>query len=183
MTNDIEKASDSLDFASLTKWLIVHLRTKWLWVWVLLQSSKLRNSVYFVKDNQNIEGLSIYEIHICIQHKLIFYIFVEKSVKELLNTIEIFSLFTVLKLNLSNCEIFRIGALKGFTVAVCGIKCIDLTKECLKIFGIYYSYQNLQTEKSFLSTIKNGKVIEDVEIAKFNNLTFSTDIANFESCY
>lgn len=48
----------------------------------------------------------------------------------------IFYLFTGLKQNQSKCKIFGIGALKGVTVAVCGIKCIDLTKECLKILGI-----------------------------------------------
>ena len=50
------------------------------------------------------------------------------SVKELPNTIKIFSLFTCLKSNLGKGEISGVGALKGVTVVVCRIKCIDLTK-------------------------------------------------------
>ena len=49
-------------------------------------------------------------------------------VNELLSTMGIFYSFTGLKPNLSKCEISGIGALKGVTVAVCGIKCIDLTE-------------------------------------------------------
>ena len=37
------------------------------------------------------------------------------------------------------------------------MKCIDLVKECLKILGICYSYnQKLQTEKKILLTVKRG---------------------------
>ena len=40
-----------------------------------------------------------------------------------------------------------IGALKGVKVAICGIKCIDLTKEAIKVLGAFFSYdKNLQLE-------------------------------------
>lgn len=43
-------------------------------------------------------------------------------------------------------------------VAVCGIKCIDLTKECLKIIGICYLYnQRLKLEKNILKGVKKWK--------------------------
>ena len=51
------------------------------------------------------------------------------SIKELLNTISLFSLFSGLKPNLSKCEVVGIGLLKGVKVAIWWIKCIDLTKE------------------------------------------------------
>ena len=52
----------------------------------------------------------------------------KNSIKELLDTINYFSSFTNLKPNLSKCEMAGIDALKGIKVAICGIKCIDLTK-------------------------------------------------------
>ena len=71
----------------------------------------------------------------------------KNSIKELLNTINYFSSFTGLKPNLSKCEVARIGALKGIKVAICGIKCIDLTKEAIKVLGAFFSYdKNLQLE-------------------------------------
>ena len=80
----------------------------------------------------------------------------KNSIKELLNTINYFSSFMVLKLNLSKCEVARIGALKGVKVAICGIKCIDLTKEAIKILRVFFSYdRNLQRENNFRKTILN----------------------------
>ena len=47
-----------------------------------------------------------------------------------------------------------IGALKWFKVAICGIKCIDTTKEAVKILGVSFSYdKNLQFESKFRKTI------------------------------
>ena len=48
-------------------------------------------------------------------------------IKELLNAVSLFSSFSGLKPNLSKCEVAGIGLLKGLKVAVCEIKCIDLT--------------------------------------------------------
>ena len=43
-----------------------------------------------------------------------------------------------------------IGALKGIKVAVCVIKCIDLTKEAIKILGVFFSDdKNLPLENNF----------------------------------
>ena len=49
-----------------------------------------------------------------------------------------------------------ISALKGVNVAVCGIKCIDSTKEAIKILGVFFSYdKNLLHENNFRKTILN----------------------------
>ena len=73
-----------------------------------------------------------------------------------MNTINYFSSLTGLKTNLSKCEVARIGAVKEVKVAICGIKCIDLTKEAIKIFGDFFPYdKNLQLEKKFRKTILN----------------------------
>ena len=60
------------------------------------------------------------------------------SIKGLLNKISLYSSFLALKPNLSKCEVDGIGLLKGVKVAVCGIKCIDLTKDAIKILGIFF---------------------------------------------
>ena len=41
-------------------------------------------------------------------------------------------------------------------MAACGIKCVDLTIESIKILGVHFSYnQNLQIQKNFLKSITN----------------------------
>ena len=69
-----------------------------------------------------------------------FYIFLEKINFNQENTrhIYIFSWFTSLKQNLSKIEVSGTGVLKESTVAVCGIKYIDLTKKYLKILAILF---------------------------------------------
>ena len=48
----------------------------------------------------------------------------------------------------------RIGALKVVKVLICGIKCVDLTREAIKILGVFFSYdKNLQLESKFKKTI------------------------------
>ena len=79
----------------------------------------------------------------------------EKSVKELLNTINYLSSFTLLEPNLSKCEVAGIGALKVVKMEIFRIKCIDLTKEA-KILGAFFSNdKNLQLESNFRKTILN----------------------------
>ena len=39
-------------------------------------------------------------------------------------------------------------------MAVCGITCIDLTKDAIKILGIFFSYsKNIELEQNFKKTI------------------------------
>ena len=46
--------------------------------------------------------------------------------------------------------------LKGVKSAICRIKCIDLTKEAIKILRVFFSYdKNLQLENNFRKTILN----------------------------
>ena len=44
--------------------------------------------------------------------------------------------FLGLKPNLSKSEVTGIGDLKGVKVAICGVKCTDLTKEAIKTLGV-----------------------------------------------
>ena len=51
----------------------------------------------------------------------------------MVNSFHIFSSFSRLTPNLSKCEIAGIGVLKGVKVAVCGIQCVDLVLDAIKI--------------------------------------------------
>ena len=77
------------------------------------------------------------------------------SIKELLNTISLFSSISGLKPNVSQCEVAGIELLKGVKVAVCGIKFIDLTKDVIKILGIFFFLYNkkYELEQNFKTTI------------------------------
>ena len=62
-----------------------------------------------------------------------------QSIENLVELFNTFSLFFGLKLDLTKFEIAGIGALKGVQVAVCGMKCIDLCNEAIKILDTYFS--------------------------------------------
>ena len=66
----------------------------------------------------------------------------------------LFLYFSGLKPNLKKSEIAGIRALKGVHVAVCGLHCIDLNNDTLKILGAHFSYnEKLKEEKNFYKTV------------------------------
>ena len=72
-----------------------------------------------------------------------------------MNSFKKFSNYSRLKPNISKCEIAGVGILKGVKMALCGMVCIDLTKDTVKILGIHYSYNTqTQIEKNFIEHIK-----------------------------
>ena len=82
-------------------------------------------------------------------HPLSFSLLVILDIRELVKTFE-FSKLSILKPNVLKYKVPGIGSLKGVKMAVCGIKCTDLTIETIKILGVHFSYnQMLQTQKSF----------------------------------
>ena len=79
-----------------------------------------------------------------------------ESIKNLVEIFNTFSLFSGLKPNLTKCEIAGIGALKGVQVAVCGMRCIDICNEAIKILGTYFSYNSrIKEEYNFLKIASN----------------------------
>ena len=60
------------------------------------------------------------------------------SVKNLIDTFKVFSLFSVLKANFSKCEVAGLVSLKGVLEAVCGLKSINLTTDTIKILGFHF---------------------------------------------
>ena len=63
------------------------------------------------------------------------------SVKHMVDTFHFFfSYFSGLKPYLTKSEIAGIGVLKGVQVVVCGMRCIDLNVDMLKILDTHFSY-------------------------------------------
>ena len=59
--------------------------------------------------------------------------------------------FSGLKRNTANCEITGIGVLKGVQATVCGMKCIYLRNEAMKILGVCFSCnQKIKNKKFFV---------------------------------
>ena len=80
----------------------------------------------------------------------------KNSVKMLLQAFHAFSFFSGLKPNKSKCEIAGIGLLKGVNVALCGMECVNLEKDTIKILGIHYSYnQALENDQKTFQALEN----------------------------
>ena len=66
-----------------------------------------------------------------------------------MKTFKLFSKFSGLKPNISKCDAAGIGSLKRVKMAVCGIKCIDLTTETIKILGVHFLIIKSYKHKKF----------------------------------
>ena len=99
----------------------------------------------FTKESKKINDPNIFdETFLCTAYAddTTFFFKDTKSVIELMNIFDIFSKFSGLKSSKNKCEIVGIGALKGVQEALCGMRCIDLVSNIVKILGIYYSYSD-----------------------------------------
>ena len=78
----------------------------------------------------------------------------EKSATEVIRTFEKFSLYSGLKINNAKCETADIGIKKGIKMELCGMECIDLTSDIIKILGIYFSCnKKFERNKNFFNHI------------------------------
>ena len=91
-----------------------------------------------------------------------------------------FSLFSGLKINNTKCEIAGIGVKKGVKMALCGMECISLTDDLIKILDIYFSYnKKIEQEKYFLNHIV--KIQNISKLWKLRNFTIEGRIVVFKS--
>ena len=97
-------------------------------------------------QNENINGLNIFLkktfLYTAYADDTTFFLKDEKSLMELMKIFDIFSAFSGLRPSKSKCEIARLDALKGVKLALCGMECIDLMFNAIKILGVNYSYDN-----------------------------------------
>ena len=104
----------------------------------------------------------------------------KRSIKELINTFATFSKYSGLKPNHEKCEIAGIGVLKSVKVAVCGMKCIDLCNDTIKITGIHFSYnKEKRNEKNFLESIT--KIQNVLKVWRMRRLTLEGKIIVFKT--
>ena len=65
-------------------------------------------------------------------------------------------------------------------MAACGIKCIDLTTETIKILGVPFSYnQKLKTQKKFVKSITNMQNV--LNLWRMRNITLKGKIIIFKT--
>ena len=77
------------------------------------------------------------------QMALLFFLKDRSSITELMNELNIFSNFSGLKPNKTKCEIVGISVLNGVQVALCGMKCVNLNNETVKILHAHFSYNKI----------------------------------------
>ena len=105
--------------------------------YLLRISSSSRNSFLSIKKNKNIKGLNIFN------HTFLYKTFFlndKESLIEVMKVFDIFSSFSGLKQNKSKCEVTGSGAVKEPKQALCGMKCINLRLNTVKILGIHFSF-------------------------------------------
>ena len=72
------------------------------------------------------------------------------------------------------------GVLKEVQVAVCGMRCIDLNNDMLKIFGTHFSYnKKLKDEKKIFKSLTDIQQV--LKIWKMKNLTLEGKIIIFKT--
>ena len=105
-------------------------------------------SFLFIIYYWSINGLNIFEktfLYTVYESDTKFFLIEEKFLIELMKTFDIFSTFSWLKSNISNCEIASLGALWVVKLALCGMQCMDLMFNTIKILGVYYPHdKNLE---------------------------------------
>ena len=112
-----------------------------------------------IKTNKNTHGLSIFDheyLYAAHADDTTFFLEDISSIKVVLKDFQSFSSFSGLRPTFTKCKIAGIGVLKSVNVALCGMKCLDLTKECIKVLGVHISYnRKLQDDKNFCDTVQN----------------------------
>ena len=104
--------------------------------------------------NKNIKGLNIFNhefFYTGYADDATFFLKDKISDFQSLNLFHDFSLVSGLSPNTTKCEMAGVGALKAVNVALCGLKCLNLTKETVKI---HFSYsKKLEHQMNFQSHI------------------------------
>ena len=125
-----------------------------------------------IKRNKYIHGLTFFDhtfLYKAYADDTTFFLKDKESVKKVMNVFGTFSIYSGLKPNKSKCEIAGIGVLKGVSMELCGMECIDLTKSSIKILGIHFSYnKKIENQVNFVKLIKKIKNV--LKIWRLRNL-------------
>ena len=108
-----------------------------------------------IKANTNIKGLNIFNhnlLYIAYAVDTTFFITIINSATEIMKMFDYFSLFSILKINKAKCKISGIRVLRRVKLTLCGIKCVNVNNDVIKILGISYSYDK-KNENNFLNHV------------------------------
>ena len=109
-----------------------------------------------------------------------FFLKEEKSVIELIKAFDIFWTFSGLKPNKCKCEIAGLGALKGVKLALCGMECIDLMFNSIKVLGVYCSYdKNFEKQENFINLVLKIEKLQ--RLWRMQNLSIAGKIIVFKT--
>ena len=89
-----------------------------------------------IKKNPNIKSLNVCDndfLYTAYADDTTFFLQNKKSATEVLNNFNIMSQFSGLKINKSKCEVAGIGVTKGEIVTLCGVECVNLVANAIKI--------------------------------------------------
>ena len=103
-----------------------------------------------IKETLNIEGFENFQKKFISTAYADDTTFILKNSECIINLLEIFkhfSQFSGLKSNKSKCKKDDMGVLKGVKVALCGMRCVKLHEDTIKILGIHYLYNEQLVEK------------------------------------
>ena len=138
----------------------------------------LETAFLFIMQNEKINGLIIFEnsfLYTAYVDDTTFFLKDEKSVIQLTKAFDIFLTFSGLKPNKSKCEIAGLGVLKGVKLALCGMECINLMFNVVKILGLYYLFdKNFENKENFINLVP--KIEKLLRIWRMRNLSIADKI-------
>ena len=136
-----------------------------------------------INKRSSIKGLGIFNktfVYTAYADDTTFFLKDKNSIRNLLEVFKDYSCFSGLKPNKSKCEIAGIGILKGVNVALCGMKCINLDKDTIKILGIHHSYnKNLENDENFKQSI--NKIENVLKLWRSRYLSLEGKVVIFKS--
>ena len=104
----------------------------------------------------------------------------KESIEELVKIFTLFFSFSGVKPNISKFEICGLDPLKGVELTVCGMQSVDLTRDAVKILGVYFSHSiNLINYKNYCQAITNIHGI--LKLWRMRNLSIECKIVVFKT--
>ena len=111
---------------------------------------------------------------------LLFFLSNENFVTKVIQIFEYFSIFSGLKPNKSKCEMAGIGVLRGVQMALCGMECVNLKNNTIKILGIHFSYyRSLENDENYRRYIT--KIEKLLKLWRMRQLTSEGKILVFKT--
>ena len=145
----------------------------------------LENLFHLIRSKPDTKGLAIFDhcyLYSAYADDTTFFLQDTISIKHIVEVFYIFSSFSGLEPSLKKPEITSVGALKGVQAAVCGLRCIDLNYDTLKILGTHFSYnEKLKKEKIFYKNVTDIQRV--LKVWKKRNLTLEGKIFIFKTMF